>query len=95
MIFLGVLVAIVVAVVLFNQRTGLIERQLMYFPSSTIQNTPADAGLDYEDVRLRADDGTEIHGWYVPGKRDVTWLWFHGNAGNIGDRVGLIQELRE
>ncbi len=94
MIFLGVLVAIVVAVVLFNQRTGLIEQQLMYFPSSVIQNTPADAGLDYEDVRLTAEDGTDIHGWFIPGERDITWLWFHGNAGNIGDRVGLIQELR-
>ena len=64
-----------------------IDQQMIYFPQRTLAATPADAGLEYEDVFLTASDGVGIHGWYVPGERSITLLWFHGNAGNIGDRV--------
>ena len=72
-----------------------IDRQMIYFPQRTLAATPADAGLDYEDIFLTASDGVRIHGWYVPGEQRTTLLWFHGNAGNIGDRVENLLRLNQ
>ena len=93
MLVVAVLLCGVVAAALWNARTGVIERAFLYFPSGTLEATPADAGLAYEDVLLDASDGVRVHGWFVPGSHPVTLLWFHGNAGNIGTRVPWIRDL--
>ncbi|MBI4505613.1 MAG: alpha/beta hydrolase [Chloroflexi bacterium] len=73
-------------------RTGLaaIEDQFLYLPSRTLVATPAQRGLGYEEVWLTASDGVRLHGWFVPGPRDLVWLWLHGNGGNISHRVENI-----
>ncbi|MBI2320942.1 MAG: alpha/beta hydrolase [Chloroflexi bacterium] len=50
----------------------------------------AGRGLGYEEVWLTASDGVRLHGWFVPGPRDLVWLWLHGNGGNISHRVENI-----
>jgi fermentation-respiration switch protein FrsA (DUF1100 family) len=69
---------------------NLLDRQLVFFPSKAIQSSPADLGLAYEEVRFKTEDGVDLHGWFVHGTGAGTLLWFHGNAGNIGDRVENI-----
>ncbi len=71
----------------------MIERHFIYFPERRLAATPADVGLEFEDLNFRAADGTRLHGWLVPGGGEIALLWFHGNAGNIGDRVELLGEL--
>ena len=53
--------------------------------------TPSDVGLNYEDVYLTSADGIELHGWFIPGESEIVLAWFHGNAGNIGDRLDYIK----
>lgn len=65
----------------------MFDRQFVFFPSKEITGTPADVGLHFEDVYFRAEDGTRLHGWFVPGRSDDTLVWFHGNAANISNRV--------
>ena len=84
------LALVVLAVVLWTQ----IERRYIFFPSAYIQYTPDQVGLSYEEVFFLSDDGLRLHGWYVPGQSDITWLWFHGNGGNIGDRVEELALFR-
>jgi fermentation-respiration switch protein FrsA (DUF1100 family) len=62
---------------------------LLYFPSRTIEHSPADAGLAYGDLRFETDDGERLHGWWVRRRAAALGhvLLCHGNAGNIGDRV--------
>lgn len=71
--------------------TGLLwkwaEKRFIFFPTSTVEYTPQDAGLAYEDVFLNTEDGLRLHGWYLPGDGVHTCLWFHGNGGNNGHRV--------
>jgi len=67
--------------------------RFIFFPDQTLIGTPADVAIKYEDVWFKATDGTRLHGWYVPGKRRETFLWFHGNAGNISHRVDLLRHL--
>lgn len=67
-----------------------IERRYIFFPTGEVQFTPKDAGLQYEDVSFDTSGGRQLHGWYVPGPVEAgntTWIWFHGNGGNIGHRV--------
>lgn len=74
------------------------EKRFLFFPDSKIANTPAQAGLPYEEVCFAADDGIALHGWFIPapaavnaGPETQTWLWFHGNGGNVGTRVGQLE----
>jgi fermentation-respiration switch protein FrsA (DUF1100 family) len=62
---------------------------LLYFPSRTIEHSPADAGLVYGDLRFETDDGERLHGWWVRRRAAALGhvLLCHGNAGNVGDRV--------
>jgi|CXWL01.1.fsa_nt_gi fermentation-respiration switch protein FrsA (DUF1100 family) len=86
---LAVIVGTYAAGVMF---TGVFQTKLIYFPSQTIEATPASVGLAFDDLMLTADDGVNISAWFVPNSdARATILLFHGNAGNNGDRV---QELR-
>ena len=73
------------------------EKRFVFFPEPEVASTPEDAGLPYEDVCLTTADGLKLHGWFVPAPPDATgpdtqtWLWFHGNGGNLGTRVGQIE----
>jgi fermentation-respiration switch protein FrsA (DUF1100 family) len=49
--------------------------------------------MDFEGVELRTEDGETIAAWFVPAPGGLprgTVLFCHGNAGNIGDRIGSI-----
>lgn len=69
---------------------------LIYLPTSTLVTTPAEHGMDYEDVHFTTQDGVRLHGWFVPAPepRGVL-LFFHGNAGNLSHRMASIRIFRE
>ena len=100
MLAVAAAVAILVLLVFAGFRMNLLEsleRQFIFFPTSDIEQTPADVGLNYDNVHFLTQDGLTLNGWFVPGPgRDrplpdnegrVTLLWFHGNGGNMGHRV--------
>ena len=64
---------------------------LANLPGRALEATPADIGLDYENVHFDTADGERLHGWYIraPDARGVL-LFFHGNAGNISHRLESI-----
>ena len=64
-----------------------LEKRFVFFPTSVIEYTPDDVGLDYEEVFFATEDGLRLHAWYLPGESKLTWICFHGNGGNIGHRV--------
>ena len=69
------------------RQTMVLDRYFIFFPERGITATPADVGLEFEDVYFTASDGVTLNGWYVPADSDLTLLWFHGNAGNIANRL--------
>lgn len=83
------------ALLLYGVCGGMIERSFIYFPERDLVGDPGDYGLAFDDVTFTTDDGVELHGWFVPGDSDVTWLWFHGNAGNISDRLENLRLLHD
>ncbi len=75
-----------------------LEKRFVFFPVAELLYTPNYVNLQYEDVRVQTSDDLELQGWFVPGEPEtasgpdsnVTWLWFHGNGGNIGHRIGEL-----
>lgn len=65
---------------------------MVFYPDRQQVATPADWGLQYEDVHMTAEDGTKLHGWFIPATQsDRVLLFFHGNAGNISHRGESIK----
>lgn len=72
------------------------QSRLVYFPMKDLAATPAAIGLAYEDVRLETSGGTQVHGWYLPGRTDGrTLLFLHGNAGNVSHRLDSLRLFNE
>jgi fermentation-respiration switch protein FrsA (DUF1100 family) len=74
----------------------LVQRRLLYFPGGPPEVDPGAVGLPFEDVEVTAADGVRLHGWWLPardGEPVGAVLVFHGNAGNIADRIPLARAL--
>ena len=78
-----------------------LKNAFVFHPNVKVQTSPAEYGLPYEEVRFGGTDGRLLHGWYVPSRRTATdtadplFIWFHGNAGNVGHRVAHLRLLRD
>jgi alpha-beta hydrolase superfamily lysophospholipase len=74
------------------------EHSQVYHPDRFLTATGAELGRPFEDVWFQASDGVKLNGWFYPAdfssprKRWVV-LVCHGNAGNIGHRLELCQEM--
>jgi fermentation-respiration switch protein FrsA (DUF1100 family) len=71
------------------------EKGIVFFPDSYLVGTPADYGLEFEDVWFTAADGVQLHGWWVPRPGAPVLVWFHGNAGNISHRLENVKLLHD
>ena len=60
---------------------------LYFHPQEVWLQTPDRFDIDYEDVWLTADDGTELHAWLLKPEPTIEQakviLYLHGNAENI------------
>ncbi|HVJ45970.1 MAG TPA: alpha/beta fold hydrolase [Luteolibacter sp.] len=71
---------------------------LFYLPTHDEPATPAKWGYKFENVAFASEDGTPLHGWFMPakGKRvKGTIVFSHGNAGAIGHHLGFTMWLVE
>jgi fermentation-respiration switch protein FrsA (DUF1100 family) len=73
-----------------------VEHRFIFFPTRELIGSPRDAGLDYSDVYLTTEDGVRLHGWWVPAQPErAVLVFFHGNGGNISDRVESIRQFHD
>jgi fermentation-respiration switch protein FrsA (DUF1100 family) len=76
----------ILAVVLY-----FLQPRFLYFPEREVSSTPAELGLDFEEVIFKSADGLNLSGWYIPvDNAKFTLLFCHGNAGNISHRLDSI-----
>jgi fermentation-respiration switch protein FrsA (DUF1100 family) len=68
---------------------------LTYFPERDVAETPSAVGLEYEELAIKTTDGERLQGWWVPAPDPALGqiVLFHGNAGNIGNRVEHVSLL--
>lgn len=73
-----------------------IENRMIFHPTTSLERTPADVGLHFENIVFTSRDSVRLHGWLVPHREaHSTLVWFHGNAGNISHRVENIKLLHD
>jgi fermentation-respiration switch protein FrsA (DUF1100 family) len=87
--FLGLAIYVIVLVIVY-----VFQARLIYFPTSVINATPSQLGLNYEIFSLPTDDGVTVSGWFVHGpSTERVMLFCHGNAGNMSDRLDTLRIL--
>lgn len=90
---IAALTALLLLLGLFMFRRVLTDAMLFH-PTRGQPRTPAAIGLPFEEVWLRAADGTRTQAWWIPGQgRPIVVVCFHGNAGVIADRLENAREL--
>lgn len=72
------------------------QRHLIYLPTRGV-NPPEQYGLkDFRDVTLTASDGVALHAWrHAPREGYPTVIYFHGNGGNLANRIHYFTYLAE
>ncbi len=67
---------------------------LLLLPWPPPEETPADVGLDYEDLRIATADGKKLAAWFVPAQGGsaprATFVVHPGMVGNIGLYTSLL-----
>ena len=65
-----------------------------YYPQKKLKSNPQKKyGINFIDVVIKYNTD-EIHGWLLHRKRsNKVILYSHGNAGNISDRLFLLNKL--
>jgi fermentation-respiration switch protein FrsA (DUF1100 family) len=57
---------------------------------------PGERNMVYEDVKIKTKDNLTLHGWFIKQKNPLsheTLIYFHENAGNIGNRLHVIEMI--
>jgi fermentation-respiration switch protein FrsA (DUF1100 family) len=63
----------------------------LYYPVRELPYTPAELGLDFEDVFFRTGDRLQLHGWYIPAPNsEWTILFCNTNGGNMMHQLDSI-----
>jgi uncharacterized protein len=91
---LRILIYIIIAFVIFFLYVRHLELTSVFYPDTALNATPELIGLEFEDVYVTTEDNLRIHGWYIPSKDAyASVIYFHGNGGNISDRLDKISVL--
>lgn len=78
--------------VLFVLYVRYLENKMLFVPAKEILADPSEIGLQFEDVYFLTKDQVKLNGWFIPARNArATLIFCHGNAGNIGDRLGKIE----
>jgi len=87
-----------------NQRSLLYQAESQHRPGTELMYNPEHMQspdhpmwkLPFLDVDITAADGVKTHCWFIKQpnhEKQMTWLYFHGNAGNIGYRLPNFADL--
>jgi fermentation-respiration switch protein FrsA (DUF1100 family) len=75
---------------------SLFERWLVFPAPSRKSADWVAADLPHEDVNFTADDGTKLHGWYVPHESPrAVVLFSHGNGEHVARLAPILKLLHD
>jgi fermentation-respiration switch protein FrsA (DUF1100 family) len=90
-ILIQISVVILITYIAFGAILYVMQPKFLYGPVRDVSSTPAELGMDFEDVVFKSADGLDLSGWYIPASNSkLTVLFCHGNGGNIGHRLDSI-----
>ncbi len=91
------LIIIIISVIVLGRiLVHFLANALLFHPSSEIEFTPKEFGLEFEEVYFTSKNGAKLNGLFFPAdEAKLTLMLFHGNAENVGDRLDFIKLLNE
>lgn len=65
-------------------------------PSRTYKQTPDKYNMEYEELKVKTEDGAELNAWYFPASKKTTdmILISHNGEGNMADYLRRIDQFR-
>lgn len=94
-----VLILILGSIFLFLVLLRSFEEYSIYFPSPYPQGrdwNPTRGEDRFVEVQFQTEDHETLHGWWYPSRTtETTYLWFHGNAGNVTFFRENVEYLRD
>ena len=72
------------------------QRNLLYHPfENNYQNDKID--FNYKEIFIKVDDEIKLKAWFINKdiKKNKTLLFFHGNAGDLTNRVHKLNKLKD
>ncbi len=90
------LMLVVLAYVLFALGLYVMQRKMMYLPTSE-RVRPDELGLvGVEEIVVKTKYTNRLLAWYMPAQPgQPTILYFHGNAGSLASRAGRLDFYRQ
>ena len=93
--FWQIILAIIVWVLAFFT-LGCNGTRFLFSADKKVIITPANLGLDYDEVWFDTKDNVRLHGWSIFGRPDMPLvIFFHGNAANISHFVDILRYFNE
>lgn len=93
---LGLMVA-AVPVLLYCVVVGVlyfVQGRLLFRPVGVVPEAAAAGVPGLRTVRVRTADGLDLVAWFLPAPPGrPTVLYFHGNGGTVGDRIGRAERI--
>ena len=88
--------SIILAYVIIALFTYLYQRKLLYHPSEN-NYTGDEIQFEYKEVFIGVDKDIKLKSWFLEKdiKKYKTILYFHGNAGDLTNRVHKLNELNK
>jgi hypothetical protein len=88
--------SIILAYIIIVLFTYLYQRKLLYHPSEN-NYTGDEIQFDYKEVFIEVDKDLKLKSWFLEKdlKKNKTILYFHGNAGDLTNRVHKLNELNK
>ncbi len=80
-------------------RGSLLIENAFFYPDRVVMTTPTQFGLKFADLSFVTEDGSALHGWWLPtvaddgSARAPTVLYLHGNGGNVGVHLQQVAWL--
>jgi pimeloyl-ACP methyl ester carboxylesterase len=75
---------------------GVLQGMFIFPAPRTVDRTPADVGLAFEEASIATEDGETLHGYWMPAEEPRgTWLYFHGNGSSVAGTVDFAKLLRD
>ncbi len=73
---------------------GACQRKMVYDPDPVVRHDPSQLDLAFEPLTLETADRHRIAAWFIPApSRRGTVIYSHGNGGNVGTRLPMIEAL--
>ncbi len=89
LLFIGLALAL-----LYLGRLFFRQQELIFRPGAVLQTSPADSGVPCQELDLTCQDGTRVHGWWLPvDTSDKVVIFFHGSDGNLTHELATLYYL--